>query len=238
MPPAGWRRNSGGFPGSPRCCRWPYPEPAGSGVPAAGFPYPWSVYRWIDGENLAEHPVADEGHTAISLGRFVAALHRTDVSGAPRAVRDGHVSVLDDRVRGEINDLGADGTIDAGLVTAAWQDALTAPARTSPPALIHADLHPANLLARDGRLAAVIDFGCLGVGDPAVDLLPAWALLTRQTRDLFRAEAGADDATWTRGRGWALGLGLGAACYYRATNPVLAAIGRHSIEEAIADWLR
>jgi aminoglycoside phosphotransferase (APT) family kinase protein len=113
---------------------------------------------------------------------------------------------------------------------------MAAPAWTSPPAWVHADLHPANLLARRDRITAIIDFGELGTGDPAIDLLPAWALLTARTRDLFRAEASADDATWTRGRGWALGLGIGAVHYYRATNPVLAAIGLHSINQAIADY--
>jgi aminoglycoside phosphotransferase (APT) family kinase protein len=85
-------------------------------------------------------------------------------------------------------------------------------------------------------LAAVIDFGGLGVGDPAIDLLPAWAWLTARTRHLFGAQTGASDATWARGRGWALGLGLGAIHYYRHTNPALAAIGQHAAAEATADY--
>jgi aminoglycoside phosphotransferase (APT) family kinase protein len=90
----------------------------------------------------------------------------------------------------------------------------------------------------DGRLTAVIDFGELGTGDPACELLPAWALLSARARELFRAQAGADDATWIRGRGWGLGLGLGAVHYYQDTNPVLAAIGHRSITGAIADYQR
>jgi aminoglycoside phosphotransferase (APT) family kinase protein len=82
----------------------------------------------------------------------------------------------------------------------------------------------------------VIDFGGSGVGDPAIDLLPAWALLTAKTRGLFRAEVKVDDATWLRGRGWGLALGLGAVHFYRATNPVLATMGRHAIAEAMADY--
>jgi len=103
---------------------------------------------------------------------------------------------------------------------------------------LHADLFPVNLLARHGQLTAVIDFGGLGAGDPAIDMLPAWAWLTAQTRDLFRAQTQADDATWARGRGWALGLGIGAACYYRDTNPTLAAIGQHAIAEVLTDHQR
>jgi aminoglycoside phosphotransferase (APT) family kinase protein len=78
----------------------------------------------------------------------------------------------------------------------------------------------------------------VGVGDPACGLLPAWTLLTAPTRDLFRAEAGVDDATWARGRGWALGLGLGAVHVYRVTNPVLAAFGRRAIVEVLDDHAR
>src|SRR5207248_5957682 len=96
------------------------------------------------------------------------------------------------------------------LATATRQTALAAPAWNDAPVWVHADLYPVNLLARHGRLAAVIDFGGLGIGDPAIDMLSAWAWLTAQARDLFRAGVNADDATWERGRGWALGLGLGA----------------------------
>jgi aminoglycoside phosphotransferase (APT) family kinase protein len=95
-----------------------------------------------------------------------------------------------------------------------------------------------NLLARHGRLTAVIDFGGLGVGDPAIDMLPAWVWLTPQTRDLFRAEVKPDDATWSRGRGWGLALGLGAVNYYRVTNPVLAANNGRAIAQVIADYQR
>jgi aminoglycoside phosphotransferase (APT) family kinase protein len=172
------------------------------------------------------------------LDRFVAALERIDATGGPPSFRGGPVSMLDDRVRGEIRDLGADGTINPDLATAAWETALAAPAWDGDPVWVHADLSPLNLLARHRRLTAVIDFGGLGLGDPAIDMLPAWSWLTAQTRGLFRAGARADDATWTRGRGWGLGLGLGAAHFYPASNRALAAIGRHAIAEVIADYQR
>ena len=94
---------------------------------------------------------------------------------------------------------------------------------------------PGNLLTRDGRLTGVIDFGVLGIGDPACDLIPAWYLFDGDTRDLFRTAAEVDGATWARGRGWALGLGLGAAHHYRTTNPALATVGRRAMAEALAD---
>jgi aminoglycoside phosphotransferase (APT) family kinase protein len=211
------------------------PVPVGEGAPDGDFPYPWSVYRWLEGANLADGAGVDLADAAVRLGRFVGALRSIDPTGGPPSFRGGPVVALDERVRREIRDLGADGTVDADLATAAWEAALAAPAWDGPPVWVHADLYPVNLLARDGRLSAVIDWGGLGTGDPAVDLLPAWALLTAGTRELFRAEVGVDDATWLRGRGWGLGLGLGAIHYYRDTNPVLAAIGRYAVAQALAD---
>lgn len=212
------------------------PVPLAQGAPAEGFPFPWSVYRWLDGQNVADHPVADAEDAAARLGRFVAALQRIDTTGAPPTFRGGPLSALDGRVRGEIRDLGAEGLLDPDVATAEWEAAIAAPAWEGPPVWVHADLNPVNLLACGGRLTAVIDFGELGTGDPAIDLLPAWAWLTAWTRDLFRSQVGADDGTWVRGRGWALGLGVGAVHYYRHTNPVLAAIGQHAITQIAADW--
>jgi aminoglycoside phosphotransferase (APT) family kinase protein len=214
------------------------PIPLGRGTPDEGFPYPWSVYRWLDGHNAVDEPIVDLADAATRLGRFVAALRRFDATDGPPSFRGGPVSARDDDVRAAIRDLGADGTVNADVATAAWQTAVAAPAWDGAPVWVHADLHPGNLLARQGRLAAVIDFGGLGVGDPACDMLPAWTLLTARTRDLFRAEADVDDATWTRGRGWGLYFGVGAVHVYRVTNPVLAAIGHHAMTEAVADYRR
>jgi aminoglycoside phosphotransferase (APT) family kinase protein len=212
------------------------PMPLASGAPGEGFPFPWLVCQWLDGQDVTADPGLDQADAAVRLGRFVAALHGIDATGAPPSpFRGGPLGTLDDRVRGEIRDLGADGMIDPRLVTAAWDRALAVPPWDRAPVWVHADLYPVNLLARQHRLAGVIDFGGLGAGDPAIDLLPAWAWLTAPARGLFGAQVRADDATWARGRGWALGLGLGAVRYYRRTNPALAAIGQHAIAEALAD---
>jgi aminoglycoside phosphotransferase (APT) family kinase protein len=215
------------------------PLPLAEGVPGEGFPFPWSVYRWLDGKNVVDEPDVDLPDAAVRIGKFVAALQRIDAAGGPPPLfRDGPVSALDERVRIQIRDLGADGTVDPGLAIAAWETALAAPAWQGPPRWVHADLSPMNLLARHGTLTAVIDFGGLGIGDPAIDMLPAWAWLTRQTRELFRAQVDADDATWARGRGWGLSLALGAVHYYRASNPVMAANGEQATSQIIADYQR
>ena len=212
------------------------PMPLARGAPGEGFPFPWLVCQWLDGQDVTRDPDIDLADAAGRLGRFVAALHRIDATGAPPTpFRGGPLRRLDDRVRGEIAALGADGMIEPQLVTAAWGRALAAPAGEGAPVWVHADLYPGNLLARQHRLAAVIDFGGLGSGDPAIDLLPAWSWLTGPASSRFRAEAAPDDATWARGRGWALGLALGAVRYYRDANPAQAAGGLRTIAAVLAD---
>ncbi|MFI8371114.1 phosphotransferase [Streptomyces sp. NPDC085466] len=141
--------------------------------------------------------------------------------------------------------LAAAGLLDERAALDAWDRTLTLPAWDRPPVWLHGDLLPGNLLTRDGRLSAVIDFGGLGTGDPAADLLPAWTLLTPATRPLFRAASRVDDATWARGRGWALCWGLVTDHYYGATggpgtaptpNPVLAAVARRAWTEALPEF--
>jgi aminoglycoside phosphotransferase (APT) family kinase protein len=120
------------------------------------------------------------------------------------------------------------------LLMTAWEQALAVPAWAAKPRWIHGDLHPANILVRDQELSAVIDFGLLGVGDPACDLMVAWMYLSADSREVFRRALAVDDATWSRGRGWALQSGLRMAAY-SADNPVLRAIGRYTLGEVLAD---
>jgi len=127
------------------------------------------------------------------------------------------------------------GALDADAAPAVWDAAIEAPAWRGSPVWLHGDLQSGNLLVVQGRLSAVIDFGCLGVGDPACDVMAAWIFLSAETRDVFRAALQVDEATWARGRGWALSVGLIALPYYQDTNPVLAGIARRAIREALAD---
>jgi aminoglycoside phosphotransferase (APT) family kinase protein len=211
------------------------PVPLAKGRPAEGYPWPWAVHRWIDGETAARMDLAGSGHAAADLGRFVASLRRADPDGGPPTHRGAPLVSQDPDTRTALAGLG--GTLDTAAAAAAWDAALRAPAWAGRPAWLHGDLIPTNLLTRRGRLVAVIDFGCLGLGDPACDLIPAWTVLSAGTRATFRATADVDDATWARGRGWALSLGLGAAFHHHARNPVLAAIGRRTVGEVLADRL-
>jgi aminoglycoside phosphotransferase (APT) family kinase protein len=130
--------------------------------------------------------------------------------------------------------------VDEALATAVWEDALTALATPSHrrPAWVHGDLFPMNLLADGGALSAVIDFDLMGAGDSAVDMVPAWTLLTAETRPLFLEASGVDDDTWIRGRGWALKAGLGALRKYGLRGHSRAIIGEYALSQTIADHLQ
>ena len=214
------------------------PVPIAKGMPAEGYPWQWSVCRWLEGETATIERIADPRQAAAELAQFVGALQQIDPVGAPppgehNSFRGEPLATRDDETRDAIASLH--GMLDADAVTAAWEAALRAPAWLGPAVWLHGDLHAANLLSQHGRLSAVIDFGCLGVGDPACDLMVAWSYLSAEDRDVFRAELPVDDATWARGRGWALSFGLIALPYYRSTNPVLFGIARHAIDQALAD---
>ncbi|WP_406840218.1 aminoglycoside phosphotransferase family protein [Streptomyces sp. AHU1] len=209
------------------------PELLGLGTPAADYPWHWSVVRWLDGDTPAPGAPVDTRQLAADLGAFVAALRGIDLPGGPASYRGTPLAAVDAETRSAIEDLR--GTIDTGAATAAWEEALSAPVWTGPPHWLHADLMPMNLLVHDGRLTAVLDFGTLGTGDPACDFIPAWNLLPAAARPVFRDAAGADDAGWARGRGWALSMALAQLPYYRTTNPVIADNAEHVIREVLAE---
>jgi aminoglycoside phosphotransferase (APT) family kinase protein len=184
----------------------PISAPVAIGAPGEGYPWRWQVLRWIEGDTAAGAPVPDRMQFALDLAGFLTALQRIDAADGPAAGphsfwRGGPLATYDAETRAAIAALGA--RIDAAAATAMWDAALAA-TWEGPPVWFHGDVAPGNLIVRGGRLAAVIDFGCCGVGDPACDLVIAWTWLDQPARAAFREAIGLDDATWTRARGWAL----------------------------------
>ncbi len=200
------------------------PLPVAVGEPGEGFPFPWAVYTWLDGEQATVERL-DPGRAASDLAGLVAALHALDATDGPgpgehNVHRGEPLRLRDESTRAALASLGD--RVDTGVVTAAWEEALEAPDWDARPVWIHGDLDSRNLLARDGRLSGVIDWGCLGVGDPACDVMVAWKLLPDDARRVVRAELAVDDATWARARGWALSQAVAALSYYtEETNAVL-----------------
>ncbi|GGU30973.1 aminoglycoside phosphotransferase family protein [Streptomyces lavendofoliae] len=211
------------------------PEVLGAGEPAEGFPWPWSVYRWLEGEHPRAGAVVEPESLAGDLAEFVAAMWGVDLPDAPAAYRGGPLGSLDAGTRRAIETLRGvpEEDVDCDAALAVWEAALAVPGWDGPPVWLHADLMPGNLLADRGRLTSVIDFGCMGVGDPACDLFPAWNLLPDGAREVFRERLGVDDATWARGRARTLSQALIALPYHRLTNPSMAANARHVIRAVL-----
>jgi aminoglycoside phosphotransferase (APT) family kinase protein len=216
----------------------PIPVPLGVGHAAFGYPWDWSVWRWLPGETATVEGLADPRRTARELAEFLLALQQAlpveasapnphdEVTGVPLTKRD-------QATRAAI--AAVEGTFDAPAMTAVWEAALRSPAWDRAPVWFHGDLHLGNLLVSDGHLSAVIDFAGLGAGDPACDLVIAWNLLSPESRPVFRAVLAADDATWARARGWALATGLNAYTAYAATSEIIAMNTRRQISQALID---
>jgi aminoglycoside phosphotransferase (APT) family kinase protein len=215
----------------------PIPVPLAMGGPADGYPWHWSVYRWLEGEIATIERIADLRQFATTLAQFLAALQRIDTAGGPppgphNFFRGGPLTIYGRETRQAIAAL--EGKIDTDSVTAVWEAALAATWRGSP-VWFHGDVSAGNLLVERGRLSAVIDFGSSGVGDPACDLTIAWTLLSGESREAFCAALPVDDATWARGRGWALWKGLITLAGHISTNPLEAGKARRVIDEVLAD---
>ena len=213
------------------------PVPLAMGFPAEGYPWHWSVYRWLDGEVATIDSIADLHQFAITLAQFLTALHRIDPTGGPppgphNFYRGGPLTVYDAETRQAIAALY--GQIDTDAATAVWEAALSATWH-GPPLWVHGDVAVGNLLVKGGRLSALIDFGCSAVGDPASDLTIAWTLFSGESRQAFFAGVPVDGAAWARGRGWALWKALITLVEFMYTNPLKAREARRVIDEVLAD---
>jgi aminoglycoside phosphotransferase (APT) family kinase protein len=208
------------------------PEPLAVGEPADGYPYPWLVYRWLDGEDALVAPVDDWSRLALDVAAFVRALQRVDPVGGPRSGARGQFLAARDRTaRRAIAQL--DGAIDGDRAMAVWEAALAAEPWSGERVWVHGDLLPGNLLVGDGRLAGVIDWSAAGVGDPACDAMLAWSL-PPDARAAYRAALAIDDATWARGRGWTLEQAATFIPYYAETIPDGVAAARRRLDAVLA----
>ncbi len=184
----------------------PIPVPLAKGDPGCGFPRPWSIYGWIDGQPAALTPVRDLEQFAEDLAGFLTALQQVPAADGPRAGphsfgRGGPVSVWDDETGAALDYLGE--RIDIRGAREVW-DAALASSWAGPDVWVHGDMTPSNFLVDNDRLCGVIDFGCSAVGDPACDLTLAWTVFDGGCRRRFMGAVAVDDDTWARARGWAL----------------------------------
>ncbi len=209
------------------------PTLIGKGHPNNDYPLHWSIYRWLKGCDAFTEENIDLNQSAIDFAHFILDLQKIDTINAPLSRRGTPLIERDTAVRQIIEALKND--LNPHTVTRIWEDCLQAPTWDKPSVWTHGDLLPANLLIQKGRLSAVIDFGLMGIGDPACDLIPAWSLFTGESRTLFRRTLNIDDATWMRGRGWALSIALIIIPYYKNTNPGLTAVASKIISEILSE---
>ncbi|HEX7300163.1 MAG TPA: aminoglycoside phosphotransferase family protein [Solirubrobacteraceae bacterium] len=215
----------------------PIPMPVARGEPDSGFPYPWSVYRWLDGELASTARIDNLPGFASTLARFLNALGRVEATGGPAPgqhnfYRGAPLATYEGETLRAIDALGDE--IPADPVKRVWDDAM-ATSWDRDPVWFHGDVAAGNLLVRDGQLAAVLDFGCSGVGDPACDTVIAWTFLSGAGRTRFRAELEVDAATWSRGRGWALWKALITLVGDLERDPPAAAQTRRVIDDILTD---
>ena len=184
------------------------PRPVAHGRPGAGYPWFWSVHTWLEGA-LPDGPLPAE-----EVAGLIRSLRAVDLRGAPEPAggRNRPLAALEEYVRDALTRVDAPGALEL------WEQAAQAPQWEGPRVWIHCDLDARNVLVRDGRLAAVLDWGGAGAGDPALDVMAAWKLVAREERARFRALLDVDDATWLRAQGWATAQALIALGYYTLEN--------------------
>ena len=212
----------------------PIPAPLALGRPNLEYPHPWSIYQWLEGDSAAVTPPDDLERFALDLAGFLNALQRVDAGSGPlpgqhSAHRGGPLLHYDAETRAAVSGLGD--AIDGAAALALWERALES-AWNSPPVWFHGDVALGNLLVTDGRLSAVIDFGCAGVGDPACDTVIAWTNFSGVSRAAFQSALTVDEGTWTRGRAWALWKAL---ITFDDRDPAKAAQARAVIDAVLAD---
>lgn len=208
--------------------------PVALGAPDDDYPFAWSVNPWLPGTPPTAEQMDDNPLLARQLAEFVQSLQECDATGAALFGSRGQPlaePARDEATRDSLR-RSAD-LVDTDAALRVWEEARAAPAWDGPPTWFHGDLQRGNLLAGRGRLTGVLDWGPFGAGDPAVELAVCWNSMGRRARTAFREALGPDDATWTRGRGWAVSIAAMEIPYYRDTVPAFRDRSIRAIERVL-----
>ena len=216
--------------------RFQTPEPIALGEPGAGYPLPWSVQTWLPGTVATDADPGDSAAFALDLAEFIAAVRSIPTRGRTFSGRGrgGDLHDHDDWL--ETCFLRSEGVLDVPRLRRRWAALRDLPRGAAPDVMNHGDLMPGNVLVSpDRRLAGVLDVGGLQAADPALDLVSAWHLLDAGPRRALRESLGSDDLAWARGQAWAFQQSMGLVWYYADSNPVMAGIGRRTLDRLMAD---
>jgi aminoglycoside phosphotransferase (APT) family kinase protein len=177
------------------------PKPLAMGLPEKGYPCIWCIFSWIDGDTAAAINLLDDHRTAKDIGEFINALQSINSGGGPKSgphnnYRGVPLIERNQLTREAIQKLSTE--FETITLFNLWDTALDVPVWNKAPVWLHGDIHSGNMLTKNGRLNAVIDFGLSGLGDPACDLMVGWTQFQPETRNIFRKSMKVDDATWER----------------------------------------
>ncbi len=213
-----------------KCLDTPISFPIFKGNPSKDYPYSWLITQWLEGHNPDFENQNEYKVLAKDLAYFLNHFHGINLKNGPVSRRGIRLNEkeLNVETKKAISELK--GEIDISLVSALWEQLSNIPYWNKDPVWVHGDFLPGNLLIQHNRLSAVLDFADVGIGDPACDLVIAWALLNPHSRNVFRENLELiDDKTWERGRGWALSIALIMLPYYKHTNLILATLAKRMI---------
>jgi aminoglycoside phosphotransferase (APT) family kinase protein len=205
------------------------PVPLAQGSPGDDYPWFWEIHTWLEGQTIPVDEI-DAVQAARDLAALVGTMQQLDSAGAPPG-RGVSLAKRDEEIRHWLARFDGD-----PIVTVEWERALAAPPWDGRPVWHHGDLDVRNWLVRDGRISGVIDWGAMGVGDPACDVMVAWKLHSRAARDAFREALPTDDATWERARGWVLSQAVAILAYYTPeNNPALFHEAEHWLDLVLSE---
>lgn len=222
------------------CLPLPIPTPVAIGEPDMEYPFKWSIYRWLPGETASTATIEDKNQFAIDLAKFIIALQSINTDGGPipQPHEFAHVAGLhyyDQQFRQAMELLKHE--IDAVLALQLWEEALKS-CWTKHSVWVHGDISTGNILLNNGKLSAVIDFGCMGIGDPACDIVIAWKFFQVAERALFCELLPLDIDTWNRGRAWALWKAAIIKADLIISNSIETEHATHTIHEVLTDYAK
>jgi aminoglycoside phosphotransferase (APT) family kinase protein len=215
--------------------RFPTPEPIALGDPGDGYPLPWSVQTWLPGTVATDADPGDSAAFARDLAEFIVGVRSIPTRGRTFSGvgRGGDLPAHDEWV--QLCFRRSEGLVDVPALRRIWAYRRELPRGGLTDVMNHSDLMPGNVLVADGRLAGIIDVGGLAPADPALDLVSGWHLLEAGPRQALREALGSGDVEWERGQAWALQQAIGLVWYYADSNPVMARIGRRTLDRIVAD---
>jgi aminoglycoside phosphotransferase (APT) family kinase protein len=197
------------------------------------YPFYYSIYQYIEGSDLFHTSDVDMNSVANDLGEFINALHKTQCDDLRLSNRGNGLQKQNDEFLKALDIF--DEKYSKNDILTLWNKLMQVPTWKSSPVTIHSDILPMNIIIKNSKLEAVIDFSYVGYGDPAVDLMPAWTIFDKETRPIFLSKINYDKNTLFRAMGWALSFAIIAIPYYKHKNSAIYEIALNTLEEVLLD---